>query len=575
MRPDHAHSASRRSVQFVALFAALALLAACGSSTGTSSAPPSTTPATTVVTKNGGTLVVGAEQEPDCFDWLGDCAASSWGSWIAQFQTIPRVFDTDARADGSLRNVPSNLLVDAPTLATTPVETITYRLNPKAVWSDGVPITCDDFAYTVDQEQHSSDILDRSGYTDIAGVDCPEPTTVVVSYKTGTTFAGWQSLFAGATGVYPAHILKGHDRDAAMKNGYSWSGGPWIASWAKGDSVTLTPNHRYWGSRTHLDKVVFKFESDTAAEFQAFRSNQVQAIYPQPQIDVVNAIKAGLGNANLRTNAHTAYVEALWINNARAPFNDTAVRQAFAYAVDRVAVVKQLFGGLGVEQPSNSINPYAIKDYSDQDAFAKYHLDLGMVTKLMTDAGWSKDSKGIWAKAGKEAAFTLTTTIGDKRRQLTAQIVAEELKAAGFDAKLSFQTLSVLGGTMLPNGTADVVLIAAGLTTLTPGQCSTFCSANVPGPANQQSGQNYFRVQNPQLDRLLQGVDTSLDDATRRADAKQADDVMAANAVVLPLDPLPDILIWSKRVVGPISDNSIEGMFWNVADWGCTGGVCS
>jgi hypothetical protein len=44
---------------------------------------------------------------------------------------------------------------------------------------------------------------------------------------------------------------------------------------------------------------------------------------------------------------------------------------------------------------------------------------------------------------------------------------------------------------------------------------------------------------------------------------------------VLPLDPLPDILIWSKRVVGPISDNSIEGMFWNLSDWGCVGGVCS
>jgi peptide/nickel transport system substrate-binding protein len=356
MRPDHVRFRSRHTPQLVAFVAALALLAACGSSKSTSSAPPSTTPATTVVTKNGGTLVVGAEQEPDCFDWLGDCAASSWGSCVSQFQTIPRVFDTDARPDGSLQNVPSNLLVAAPTVATSPVETITYRINPKAVWSDGVPITCADFAYTVDQEQHSSDILDRSGYTDIAGVDCPEPTTAVITYKAGTTFACWQSLFGGATGVYPAHILKGHDRDAEMKNGYSWSGGPWIASWAKGESVTLTPNRRYWGSQAHLDEVVFKFESDTAAEFQAFR---------------------------------------------------------------------------------------------------------------------------------------------------------------------------------------------------------------------------YFRVQNPQLDRLLEGVDTSLSDATRRADAKQADDVMAANAVVLPLDPLPDILIWSKRVVGPISDNSIEGMFWNIADWGCTGGVCT
>src|SRR5471030_1665695 len=101
MRPDHVRSSSRHTLQLVAFVAALALVSACGSSKSTSSAPPSTTPATTVVTKNGGTLVVGAEQEPDCFDWLGDCAASSWGSWIAQFQTIPRVFDTDARPDGS------------------------------------------------------------------------------------------------------------------------------------------------------------------------------------------------------------------------------------------------------------------------------------------------------------------------------------------------------------------------------------------------------------------------------------------------------------------------------------------
>ena len=183
MRPDQRHPARRHSLPIVALVAVVATLAACGSSTNTTSSPPTTSAATTLVTKNGGTLIVGAEQEPACFDWLGNCAASSWGSWIAQFQTIPRVFDIDARPDGSLHAVPSNLLVGAPTFSATPVETITYRINPKAVWSDGVAITCADFAYTVDQEQHSTDILDRSGYTDIAQVDCPEPTTVVVTYK--------------------------------------------------------------------------------------------------------------------------------------------------------------------------------------------------------------------------------------------------------------------------------------------------------------------------------------------------------------------------------------------------------
>ena len=58
------------------------------------------------------------------------------------------------------------------------------------------------------------------------------------------------------------------------------------------------------------------------------------------------------------------------------------------------------------------------------------------------------------------------------------------------------------------------------------------------------------------------------------AAAKKGDQIMAENQVTLPLDPLPDILIWSKKVVGPVIDNSILGMFWNINEWGCAGGVC-
>ena len=43
---------------------------------------------------------------------------------------------------------------------------------------------------------------------------------------------------------------------------------------------------------------------------------------------------------------------------------------------------------------------------------------------------------------------------------------------------------------------------------------------------------------------------------------------MAENQVTLPLDPLPDIVIWSKKLVGPIGDNPIEGPFWNINEWG-------
>ena len=155
---------------------------------------------------------------------------------------------------------------------------VTYNITPVAEWSDGVPITCADFQYTADQIMNGSDIYDTSGYTDIDKVSCPTPKTVVVTYKKGKTYAGWHQLFASGYGVLPSHLLKGKDRDKAMKNGYTWSGGPWFAKWNKGDSIVLTPNPNYWGPKAHLDRVVFKFEPDTAAEFQAFKSHQVDAI---------------------------------------------------------------------------------------------------------------------------------------------------------------------------------------------------------------------------------------------------------------------------------------------------------
>jgi peptide/nickel transport system substrate-binding protein len=566
-----------RSARLVAAVACVAMIfAACGSSKSKGPSNPTGSPSTTAAAiTDGGTLTVGAEQEPDCFDWLDACGGSSWGSWMGQYQTVPRAWDPIPQGGGVLKNEPGAVLAGAPVFSATPVETITYKINPKAVWSDGVAITCDDFAYTVDQQQHGKNLYDQTGYLDIAKVDCTDTTSPVVTYKTGKTYAGWQALFAGGVGILPSHILKGKDRDALMKNGYSWSGGPWIAKWTKGDNITLTPNDKYWGQKPHLDSVVFKFEADTAAEFQAFKSNQVQAIYPQPQIDVVDAIGKGLPNATTSFNANTAYVEAFWLNNSKPLFQNKVVRQALGYAIDRDAVVNQLFGKLGVKKAVNSVNPFAIKDYSDQEAYSAYHLDVAKVTSLMTGDGWAKGSDGIWAKAGLRASFTLSTTQGNKRRELTSQVVQQELKDAGFEMKVNFRAAGDLFGEDLPKGNFDAALYASGLTALTPGLCSQFCSKNIPSAANGNAGQDWTRTNIPALDTQLEIVDTSLDATAAKAAAKKGDQIMADNMVTLPLDPLPDILIWNKKVVGPVTDNSILGMFWNINEWGCVGGVCS
>jgi peptide/nickel transport system substrate-binding protein len=565
----HAPRRSGRCAGALALVTLLvATLAACGSSDDTSSEPGggSTPTSFTGTVPDGGTLVVGAEQEPDCFDWVGQCSGSQWGTWMAQIQTQPQAWRAVIQ-DGELVEVPGAMLAGEPEFETEPVQTITYNIAPEAVWSDGVPITCADFQYTVDEIVNGKDIYDTTGYVDIDKVTCPNDKTAVVTYKKGKTFAAWHQLFASAVGIFPSHLLKGKDRGTELKNGYSWSGGPWFAEWKKGDSITLTPNPKYWGDQPHLDKVVFKFQPDTAAEFQAFKSHQVDAIYPHPQIDVIEAIKQGLPGANTAYSAETGAIEALWFNNGRAPFDSKPFRQAIGYAIDRDAIVEKLFGDLGVTEAANSLNPYVVREYSNPDAWAYYQPDQDKVDDLMTGDGWDKGDGGIWEKDGKRAEFTIETTAGDKRRELTEQIIQPMLKQAGFDMKIKNATLDTVLDHM-STGNYDVILIGQTLTSITPGLCPILCTENIPGPENDNSGNNWSFASVPEADVQMRIVDTSLDDNARKEAAAKADDILADHNVALPLDPLPDILIWDKKVVGPIMDNPVEGMFWNIDQWG-------
>ncbi|MFM7270522.1 MAG: peptide ABC transporter substrate-binding protein, partial [Actinomycetes bacterium] len=71
--------------------AGLVALATLGA--GTASAEPTGStgliaPAPTAAAS--GTVIIGAEQEPDCLDWISSCAGSSWGAWMALYTTLPQ-----------------------------------------------------------------------------------------------------------------------------------------------------------------------------------------------------------------------------------------------------------------------------------------------------------------------------------------------------------------------------------------------------------------------------------------------------------------------------------------------------
>lgn len=560
----------RKWLRLLAAVTVVALVAAaCGGDDDDDSGGKGDTTTTEAVdVPEGGTLVIGAEQEPDCVAWILTCSGSSWGYWMMGVTTMPRSYDTVKDGDKWVA-VPNPLLTGEAEVDESDPEKpiVTYSLNPDAVWSDGTAISCDDYAFTWDAIVNGTDIYDPTGYTDIESVDCPDPQTVVVSYA--QPFVGWKGLFGGGYGIFPAHLLEGKDISDEMANGYDWSGGPWmIDKWEKGVEVTLVPNENWWGEAPRLDKIIFKIQADTSAEFKAFENNEVSMIYPQPQLDAVDQIQAGIEGAKSEFSANTGNLEALWMNNGRAPFDDPNVRKAVAYAVDRDAVVERLFGALGVDKAMQTLNPPILAEFSDPEAWSMYTLDLDKVDELLTESGYEKGTDGYYAKDGERLSFELKSTAGNARRELTGQVLQEQLKAAGMELVLNYQEAGALFGEQLPAGDYQLSLYAQVLTFITPGQCLLFCSKNIPSADNEMSGQNWGRVDIPELDPVLEELDRTVDDARVAELGAEADAIQAEAQISLPLDPLPNILIWSEKIVGPVADNPVLGPFSNMEMWG-------
>lgn len=553
-----------RTLRGAAVLAAAALV---GSLVACSADSPSPQQSDVAVTA-GGEIVIGAEQEPDCVDWIATCAGSIWGIYMMQVPTIPVVFETRLVGD-VWTPVASDLVTAEPVAeASGSGQTITYDINPAAVWSDGTPITSADFEYTALQIRDGSDIIDKTGYDKIESIDATNPQQVVLTLS--STYAGWRSLFS-VSGVLPSHLLEGQDRAAIMADGYDFSGGPWqIDSWDRGTSVTLVPNDNYWGDKPNLDKVTFTFLPDTTAAFQALKSGQVDVLYPSPQLDAISQISGGLPGINSQVDPRSGALEAMWLNNAAFPMDSVAVRQAIAYSIDRQAIVKRLFGDLGVEDPQQSFNTPVVGAFAADD-FSKYTLDLDKATELMEGDGWSKNSDGIWEKGGSPATFAIETLAGNKRRDLTTQVMQAQLKDAGFDMSIDAVTPADLFTNIAPKGDFQAGLWSLNDTFPNPSLSFSFSSTSIPNEANSFSGGNFFRTDIPELDSLLAQVDTEIDPDARVEASKKADAIIAENVTSIPFDTVPNVLLWSDKVGGPLEINPVQGPFWNLAAWGLAG----
>jgi peptide/nickel transport system substrate-binding protein len=557
----------------------LVLIAAC---TGGGSKPVVTTtttirPAATIT--QGGEITVAAEGEPGCMDWISTCAGSAWGVWTVETNTMPRAYDFTR--DNQYK--PSILLTGEADVQTSPEQVVTYRLNSRAVWSDGQPITSHDFKYTWDQVAHGQNIQDQTGYRSIVTVDDSDPHVAVVTFS--QSFADWRRLFGGSSGLLPAHLLEGNDRDALMKDGYEWSGGPWRLApggWSRGQSIKLVPNANYWGKKPDLGSVTFRVFHDAAAESQAFATGQVVAAYPAPE--PTSLAYRSIPGA-LYSLAGGLDYQALWFDMAQPAVATKAVRQAVAYSLDRAAVVNQTVGQLFPASATlqSFVTPAAGTYYTDP--FSRYHQDLAVAAQLMQGDGWAKGADGVWAKATQKAAIDVKVSTASARDQQAAALIKTQLQAAGFVVTVTPEDSPTLLTNDVPTGTFTTALYpvdfrrqlttgvpsGSGIDDNDPGMCRLFCSANITVAGSGGVGTNYDRISDPTLDRYLADLDTNLADDARLTDVTQAGLILADLVPAIPIAALPDIVVVNTSKVavegGTFSHNLAYGPYEYLNEW--------
>ena len=558
------HMPVRRILAGTALAACVAMLAAaCAVSSG-----EKTIQSTSDEVVRGGTPVLTIGSDPGCADWLAPCGATASGAFSMAVHTIPRAFDV---VDGVSR--PSALLAGEPTVDAGPRPRITYRLNPKAVWSDGMPITSADFRYTWDQFVNGAGVRTTVGYDRIADVDDSDPRKVVVTLR--SPYAPWRELFSGGglVGVLPKHLLEGKDRGAELRSGYRWSGGPWLIDhWTPNQEVKLVPNPAYWGDKPRLAAVVFKILTDPSAQLQAFKSGQVAILSSIPP-EVTTAELRKLPDTRVEV-APGLGMSALAFNTQKPPLDSVAVRQALAYATDRDTIVRQLYGPLDAHaKPLQSWVTPASRGWS-ADSFTRYRRDLGQVDRLMGGEGWAKDPEGRWRKEGEPARVELLGYLNPRRDPLLEQILQSQWQEAGFEVSIN-NVAQALGTDARYKGAFSVLLETILFRSPDPSRCYLFCSDYVPSPANANTGTNITRIADPALDEALHRVETEFDKDERQAAVVRSQRRLAELMPGLPIVASPAVLVYNTaRLRGVTMNTGPLGWFFNMHEWWCAEGRC-
>ncbi|MBI3746693.1 MAG: peptide ABC transporter substrate-binding protein [Chloroflexi bacterium] len=595
------------------------LFAACGAAASpspTAVATPAITPAPTPTPekvdltntkyapdagKDGGQLLIGDWQEATNFQplYLGQVTEANVASAAWAGLTVG-TYDYKFAPD---------LAKDIPTTANGGVVvpgtngdamTVTWTLKDGLLWSDGKPLTCDDFKFTwswVMDKDNTGLAGGTTGYDQITAVDCPTPTTIVYHFK--SIYEGYVSLGtvlpkSYLSGIPMADQVKGKGFAPADMPNVPVSGAFKFGSVVTGQSVTLVKNSNYKGFKSnapaHLDKLIFKWYGDPAAMITGFVNGEVDLITDLLSSDIPALKAQGVADTSISAIPSLTYefLRPNWADGSKAdatsgvggcsrnpavqdrgkgcPASDPAFRQALTYAVDKNAINTRILGGLEAIANTN-VAPDAYY-FVDQPPAT---FDPAKAGQILDAAGWTAGADGIRVKNGLRAKIELCSTTRQARID-TLKLIAQQLKAVGIEAIpnnvsatdifSTFNKAKIDTPCALSHSNFDVAEHAFSVSVDPIGNYTSYHSSQF-----EPNGSNDAQVSDPDLDKALDAVKNTVDFVAVRRAMATFQQIYVQKTVEIPLYFRKEVEALNARVGNFFANPTSAGPTWNAVDW--------
>ncbi len=571
---------------------AFAALAAGALSLSVVAITPSASGASTKASSSsGGTATMALDENLAGFN-INTSAASEFVLQEIMNMVWPQAFIVNNK----LQPVMNNQLLESAVQTSDSPQTVVYTLNPKAVWSDGTPITADDFIYNWQAQSGNTAYTDvggkpyddasTSGYNQIQSVVgsnpsggaacapgstadrnvglCPNGRTITVTFK--PSFTDWRSIF---TNIVPAHIARTVGWNTGFVGPTQAISGSWytISSYNENQSLVLTRNPTYWGTPGKLDKIVFQFFSDDSQLVPALQNKEITIFNPS----TVNLSIVQTANQVPNTTKVTLpglEFEHFDFNQADPYLAKLQVREAIAHGVNRQSIITRTVGEIakGITPLGSRMLVSTQKGYQG----TSYAYNPSQSDSLLKELGFKKVNgyyqPNYGSQKGQPLTFTIQSTSGNSIRAQTEELFQAQMKAIGIKINIQNYDANTFFGTNLPTGQYQIGEFAWVTTPFVSGNQPIYCSYT-----STQCAENWTHSANSQVDSLMASGSAAPSTSQEITDYNKADAILWQNMVTLPLYQKPQFWAWSNTLKGVLPNTSSVGVTWNAEDWSISG----